>query len=246
MDNDKVVVNPVRTTGEARQENTSRWEDYIDIYFAPTELFRRRVDDRLGPPLIALLVFALVVYFILPVEAMVLRTATANDPQAAEVLDTFATLMQLFGAIFVPIKYLLGIVSAAFLLWIGGKLADIPVRFSRMLLVATYAAFVQPLSELASGLLVLLHGESGLDVVRHGSLGVLRFIGGSETAPLPRAILQRVDFFAIWQAALWAVGVAVCCRASRTRAAIIAGTTWALFALPGVLGALISVGASGP
>ncbi|HEX7118356.1 MAG TPA: Yip1 family protein [Longimicrobiales bacterium] len=227
-----------------RRAKVARWEDCIDVFFSPAELFRRRAQDRVGPPLVTLLVVAIAVHFaLMPANAMVMRAAVAGNPRAAEALGSFGTLMQVLGAAFVPIGYLISITAVAALLWVGGRMAGVEPGFSRTMLIATYAAFTRPLAEVATALLVVLHGEAGLDVVRHGSLGVLRFVGDRGMDPVLVPLLGRLEVFAIWQAILWAAGVVIICGASRLRAAAIAMVAWALAAVPGVVGALLGAAA---
>lgn len=252
MDNE-TLVKPVEAAPSAEtQEKAARWEDLIDIYFTPRQLFQRRAEDKVGPPLFMLLAFAIVVYFILtPVNAMIMRVTLAADPQGAEALaamesmEGLGTLMQVFGAISVPVQYLMSIVSGALVLWIGGKIFGIKAGFSRMLLIATYAAFVMPIWTLASGLLMYLHGEVGLDILRHGSIGLARFFGGSEAGPLRTALLAPTELFAVWRAVLWGIGLAVVCKADRGRAAALAGVAWVIVGISGAMMALAQMAGPG-
>jgi hypothetical protein len=223
---------------------TSRWEDYIDVFFSPAELFRRRAGDRVGPPLTTLLVLGVLAYIAaLPVAGMMMRAATAANPEAAEFMaGGMGTVFALIGGLVVPITYLLVIVSAAALLWLAGRLVDVRADFSRTMLIATYAAFVYLLSQVAGSGAVMLHGEVGLDVVRHTSFGPLRFIEHAAMNPVLVALLRRLDAFAIWQAVLWGVGIAVIYRTTRAQAAVTAAGTWILLAVPGIVWAALGFG----
>jgi hypothetical protein len=221
----------------------SRWEDYVDVFFAPADLFRRRATDRIGPPLLTLLGLAVLFYFVLlPANRMVMSAAVSDNPEAVQAIGQFGTLFQVIGGVFVPVSYLVMIAAAAALLWLTGRISDVRADFSRTMLIATYAAFIYLVAQLASGLAVLLHGEVGLDMVRHTSFGLLRFLDYNELNPVLVALARRVDVFAIWQAAIWGVGMAVIYRTSRLHAAGLAATTWLLFALPGIIGAALGMG----
>jgi hypothetical protein len=234
-------------TTPSAQGKVSRWEDYIDVFFSPAELFRRRAADRVGPPLVTLLVLGVVAYIAaLPVAGMMMRAATAANPEAAEVMAGMGTVFALIGGLVVPITYLLVIVSAAALLWLAGRLVDVRAEFSRTMLIATYAAFVYLLSQVASSGAVMLHGEVGLDVVRHTSFGPLRFVEHAAMNPVLVALLRRLDAFAIWQAVLWGVGIAVIYRTTRAQAAVTAAGTWILLAVPGIVWAALGFGANTP
>ena len=229
----------------AAPAGTGRWEDYIDVIVSPVELFRRRAADRVGPPLITLLVLAVIFYFVmLPANGMVMRAATAANPDAAGAIERFGILFQVLGSILIPITYLFVIAVAALLILGVGRMADVQTTLSRTMLIATYAAFIYLVAQIAGGVSVLIHGEVGLDVIRHTSFGALRFVGDAEMNPVTMALLRRLDVFAIWQAVLWGIGVAVVFGASRARAAAIAGVTWLLAALPGIAGAAIGIGAA--
>jgi hypothetical protein len=232
----------VVTAEEAAAEETSRWEDYIDIFFSPAELYRRRAQDRVGPPLVTLLLLGVFFYFVmLPANRIIMQASIAANPEAAEALERMGTLLQILGSIFLPATYLAVIASAAVVLLIVGRILEIRTEFSRTMLITTYAAFVYLLSQVAGGVAVLLHGD-GLDLVRHISFGPLRFVGDPEMNPVISAVLRRFELFTLWQAVLWAVGIAVIYRVPRMHAAATAGLTWLLLAIPAVLMAAVGFG----
>jgi hypothetical protein len=225
-------------------DKASRWEDYIDIFFSPAELYRRRARDRVAPPFVTLLLLGIGFYFImLPANRMAMVAALGDDAQAIEAMQRMGTLFQILGSIFVPITYAVVTISAAVVLMIVGRVLELRTEFSRTLLITTYAAFVYLLAQIASGVSVLLHGEAGLDIIRHVSFGPLRFVGDPEMSRVTIALLRRFELFTLWQVVLWGVGMAVIYRATRAQAAIAAGMTWLLLTLPAVLLAMAGVGA---
>lgn len=233
---------PVQAAPEP--EKASRWEDYIDVFFSPAELFRRRARDGAGVPFVTLLILGIVFYFLLlPANTMIVRSTIPPEAQA-QLSENMLNIMTYGGSIMIPIVYSIMILSAAALLWIGGRVADLRTEFSRTLLIATYAAFVLLLSQILGGVLVLIQGEAGLDIVRHLSFGPLRFIGSADMDRMQMAILRRFDLFYIWQAVLWAVGLHIIYKAGWARAGAIAFVTWLLFAIPGIIGALLNFGAA--
>jgi hypothetical protein len=67
----------VVTAEETAAGRTSRWEDYIDIFFSPAELYRRRAQDRVGPPLVTLLLLGVFFYFVmLPANRIIMQITT--------------------------------------------------------------------------------------------------------------------------------------------------------------------------
>jgi hypothetical protein len=221
----------------------SRWEDYIDVFIAPSDLFARRARDRVLPPLLTLMGLAVLFYFVMmPANAMFMRASVADNPDAIEAMNRFGLVMQLAGAIMVPITYLAIAAFAAALLWTFGRIADIRIDFSRAMLIATYTAFVYLIAQIAGGVAVLVHGEAGLDIIRHTSFGPLRFVGDTDMNRVFMALLRRLDIFAIWQAVLWAIGLHIIYNVSRMHAGIVAAAVWLAYALPGVLAGALGLG----
>lgn len=138
------------------------------------------------------------------------------------------------------------VVWSAALLWVMARFVDLRATFSRTVLIATYAAFVLLLSQLVVGVLVLIHGDAGLDPVRHLSTGVLRFADVDDSSRVLVALLRRVDLFAIWQAVLWGIGVRFVLQARTAHAATIAAVAWLLYAGPAMLLGLIGIGINTP
>jgi hypothetical protein len=228
---------------EPATEAASRWEDYVDVFLSPAELFRRRARDRVAPPLVTLMLLAIVFYFVmLPANSMVMRATVSDNPDAAEMMDRFGTLFQVLGSVFVPLTYLVMLGFAAGLLLLVGRFADIRTGFSRTMLIATYAGFIYLLAQIAGGVAIMLHGEAGLDVVRHLSFGPLRFVGSTELDPAITAVLRRFELFTIWQAVLWGIGISVIYGVSRARGFAVAFVTWALMTVPSVLMAVLGIG----
>jgi hypothetical protein len=225
------------------QETASRWEDYIDVYISPAELFRRRAADGLRHPLVTLLLLATVFYFVLlPANSMIMRASMAENPEAAAAMESWTRLIQVIGGITVPITYLVIIGFAAAVLWLVGRVAELRTDYSRTMLITTYAAFVLLLGQVAGSLAVMLHGEAGLDIARHMSFGPARFLAGDDTSRVSLALMRRFELFTLWQAALWAIGIAVIYRTSRVKAAVVAAVAWLLIGIPSVLMALLNIG----
>lgn len=225
------------------EEPTSRWEDYVDVFLSPAELFQRRAADRVAPPLITLLALSVAFYFILlPANGMAMRASVGESAEAAEMMERFGTLFQMLGSIFVPITYLIMLAVVAALLLVVGRFAEIRTAWSRTFLIATYGGFIYLLAQVAAGVSILVHGEAGLDVVRHVSFGPLRFLGHADMEPVLTAILRRFDLFILWQAVVWGIGVSVIYRVSRARGMAVAFATWALMTIPAVVLAMIGLG----
>jgi hypothetical protein len=233
----------VMTQVDPEPEKASRWEDYIDVFFSPFELFRRRAQDGVATPLLTLLGLGVLFYLaLMPANRIVVRESIPPEAQA-QMSEGMLNIMSWVGVITVPIMYTIMILIAAVLLWIGARIADIRADFSRAMLIATYAAFVLLLSQVVASVLILVTGPENFNMLRSMSFGPLRFMGSPEMNKTLAAMLQRLDIFAIWQAALWAIGLSVIYRVGMARAGAIAAVVWVLFAIPGIIMGVLGIGA---
>jgi hypothetical protein len=219
-------------------EPAARWEDYVDVFISPAALFRRRADDRATHPVLTLIGASVALYIVMLPANRRLLAQGASNPQAAAFLEQWGGLFQVLGGLLVPVNVLLTVGFAAILLRGAAGMFDIPANLRQTFLIATYAGFIVLLSQISSGVLALLRGGS-IDPVRDLSFGVLRFLGDAAPADA-RAWLGRLDLFAIWQAAVWAIGMHVVAGATRGRALASAAAAWLLFAVPGWLIGLVT------
>lgn len=223
----------------APSSTASWWEDPVDVFFSPTELFERRRNAPIMPPLLMLLAASVIIYFIMmPVNEAVMRAAMADaaNPEAAAAMERFGSMFRIIGAIFVPVGVSVGLAWNALLLFGFGRLFDLPTTYGRAFLIAIYAGWIFVLAQLIGGLLYLLTaGDNVTDVIAALSFGLLRFTGTEDMAPALVPLLGRLDVFVIWGAVLLAIGLKVFYGASRLQAAGTAVAVWVLGALPQVI-----------
>ncbi|MEO5511402.1 MAG: Yip1 family protein [Longimicrobiales bacterium] len=216
----------------------SRWEDYLDVFFSPADLFRRRGQDSLAVPLITLLVLATAFYYILlPAQSIVIRASMSGmtPEQAAKMPESMIGIMTLAGGLAVPIKYLINVTISAGILWVIARLFDTRPAFREMMIVTTYAGFIMLIAQIAGSLMVMIQGEANFDMMK-ASFGPLRFMDvKSMPGPLV-GFLSRLDIFKLWEAVIWCIGFQVATGVTRSKAAIAAAATWMLWGLPGMLG----------
>jgi hypothetical protein len=232
------------------EKKASRWEDYIDVFFSPAELYARRANDSVKPAFWTLLgLGALAYYAFLPVNRMVLeasmmaqaqaRGGNAADAQAAA--GTMVKFMSYGGGIMVAISFAVIIAVAALLLWGIGRMIEVKGTYRQAFMIATYAAFVYLLAQVAGSISGMIVGQ-GLDPMRDLSFGLLRFIDSKELPGAIPPLLRRTEIFTIWQAVLWGIGMHVVMKATKAQATIAAAATWLLFAVPGIISGALGLG----
>src|SRR6476661_3813206 len=164
----------------------SRWEDFIDIFYAPSSVYARRANSGFGIPMLVVTVLIGVIFLansgvmqpIMDAEfARGTAAAMKKNPQLTPEMmakgraigETFAKI----GAfIFVPIAmFLTGLV-----LWIVGKFFDAKETLAAAIMVASYAYIPRLVESIVNGVQLLLMDPASLDGRYRLSLGVGRFL----------------------------------------------------------------------
>jgi hypothetical protein len=226
------------------------WEDYMDIFYAPSQVFARRADSGFGLPMLVVTLLIGVIAIansgvmqpIMDAEfARATATAMRKNPQVtAEMMAKgrpFAEAIARYGAfVFVPV----GIFLTGLMLWAVGKLFDAKESLSAAIMVAAYAFVPRILETVLAGVQGLLLDPASLNGRFKLSLGLGRFLDPDATSPVLLALLGRVDVFTIWVTVLLAIGLSVTGKVPRARAAMAGVLMWIIGALPPLMGALRS------
>lgn len=231
----------------APEPKTALWEDFVDIFYAPAQVFARRATSGFGWPM---LIVTLLIGCIALANAGVMQpmmdaefersmAKVANDPrmtpEAIARGRSFAeSLVKIGGFIFPPI----GILLTGFALWLIGKLVDAKQTVSAALMVAAYAYTVRVVEVVLNGVQALLMDPASMNSRYKLTLGVARFLDPDAASPVLLAIVGRLDFFTLWLTLLLAIGLAVTGKISREKALVGGALLWIAGGLPGLFQAL--------
>ena len=226
----------------------SRWEDFIDIFYAPSSVYQRRANSGFGIPMVVVAVL---------VGVIALANSGVMQPiMDAEFTRNTAKLMQQnpkltpemmekgrgIGETFAKIGAFIFITGLV--LWIVGKFFDAKETLAAALMVAAYAYVPRILESILNGVQGLLMDPASLNGRYSISLGLGRFLNPDTASPMLLALLGRVvdaeldgRVFTIWVTVLLAIGLAVTGKIPRSKAAMAAVLVWIIGALPAVLGA---------
>ena len=233
---------------EPTPSKASLWEDFVDIFYAPSSVFARRADGKFGMPLLFLVVAGAVLYFLTknamqPVmdaefarrsADMLRKSPNLTAEQMASGRGFFETL----GPLFFAIGITLSVLGSGVVLWLVGKLFDAKESVTAALMIATYAEvprIVQILTNAAQGLFM---SPEKLTSINSVGFGPARFMDPDHVSTVMMALVSRVDLFTIWITVLLAIGLHVVGKIPKQQAAIVAAITWVVGALPTVFGAL--------
>ena len=224
------------------------WEDFIDIFYAPSAVFRRRENGNFFIPLAVITIICGALFYLnsgvlQPVfdaefdrqMAAVMRQNPNIPPEAVDRMRGFATrIQQVAMFVFIPVA----IFSVGVVTWIAGKLVDAKQTFRAALIVGAYAYSPRIIDGVLHGLQGLFLDPAQLDGRFRLSFGIGRFLDPDIVSPLLLAVVGRIDVITIWITALVAIGLCVTGRIPMRKAAVAAVIVWVVGALPMILGAL--------
>jgi hypothetical protein len=244
MGNDAGAVRDVDPdTGKA-----GLWEDFVDIFYAPSSVFARRADGKFGMALLLFVVVGTVLVFLTKnatqpiMDAEFARQTAAamrkNPNLTAEQMASGRGIFETFAPIFFAIGLTVSVFGAGLVLWLVGKLFDAKESAAAAIMIATYSEvprLVQILTNAAQGLIMSPEKLNSMNAV---AFNLARFMDPDKASPVMIALASRVDLFTIWVTVLLAIGLHVVGKIPKQQAGIAAGITWLVGALPAVLGAL--------
>jgi hypothetical protein len=228
-------------------KSASRWEDFIDIFYAPSSVYARRANSGFGIPMLVVTVLVGVIALanmgvMQPImDAEFARGAAAAMKKNPQITPEMMEKGRAIGETFAKIGAFVFIPIAMFLtglaLWIVGKFFDAKESLAAAIMVAAYAYVPRIVESILNGVQGLMMDPASLDGRYRLSLGLGRFLDPDTASPMLLALLGRVDVFTIWVTVLLAIGLAVTGRIPRSKAALAALIVWIIGALPAVLGA---------
>jgi hypothetical protein len=233
---------------EPAPSKASLWEDFVDIFYNPSAVFARRANGEWGKPLLLLVVAAMVLYFLTknamqPIMDAEFARRSADvlrqNPQMTE--DQLASgkrMFETFGAVFVAIGTLIGVIGSGIVLWLLGKLFDATESLAAALMVAAYAEVPRLVQILVNAGQALFLSPDRMTSMNSVLLGPSRFLDPDHTSAVALTIGSRFDVFTIWVTVLMGIGIYVVGKISKQQAIIVAAITWVLGGLPMIFGAL--------
>jgi Yip1-like protein len=225
-------------------EKAAVWEDFLDIFYAPSSVFARRENGNFWIPMLVVTAILTVLAFVNSrVMDPIMQAETHRAMAAAMAKDPRITpevMQQMSGVtnIITKVATVIGIPFVIFLmgvtLYFVGKLFGAKQTFHAALVVAAYAYVPRIIEGVLAGLQGFFVDPTQLDGRYRLTLGVGRFLDPDTVSPVLIGLVGRVDVFTIWVTVLLAIGLSVTGRIPRAKAAMAAAVIWLIGALPGV------------
>jgi len=226
----------------AAASSGSFWESIIDIFYQPSEVFRRRLNTSVWPPMlfdaiaIGLIVFAtfntLQPVFDAEFARQAAKSMAKNPQMTQELMDKSRTLGEAFTKWFAGPGTLIAVFILGIVAWLLGQLVGAKQTFHAAMLVTAYAYVPRVLGALVNGVEGLLMDPAKLTSAQSISISAARFLDPDKSNPLLVALLTRVDLFTIWVTVLLAIGLYVTGRVTKGRAVVFGFLIWVVGSLP--------------
>jgi hypothetical protein len=229
-------------------EKASLWEDFVDIFYAPSSVFARRSDGKFGVALLLLIVVGTVLFFVTKnamqpiMDAEFARQGAAamrkNPNLTAEQLSSSRGFFETIQPIFFAVVLTISVFGTGLILWLVGKLFDAKESVAAAIMIATYSEVPRLVQILVNAAQALFMSPEKLNAINSVAFNPARFMDPDHTSAVLIALASRVDLFTIWVTVLLAIGIHVVGKIPKQQAAIVAAITWVVGALPALLGAL--------
>ena len=223
------------------------WEDFIDIFMQPSQVFERRRDGKFGLALLALIVITAVLFFALSnglgpiLDAEMAKQAAAmaakNPNITPEQIAASQGMMEKFAVVGYVLFMPIGIIVTAVLLWLAGKLVGASVAFAAAMMIATYAQFPRVAEMIVNALQGLLLSPESITSRYSVQVGPARFLDTSAN-PFVLTLVGGLDLFTLWVTFLCALGLSVVARVPLSKGLIAAAAVWLVGLLPSLYQAL--------
>lgn len=219
----------------------SFWEDVIEIFVHPVDVYRRRANASFWPPMLFVAIAIGVITFatwnvVSPVfEAEFTRNMAkqmAQNPQAAASMEKMKDTMMGVTRFTIPIGLLVSMLVVGLLTWLVGKLFDSKATLGQGMTIAGWAYMPRLLGTIAGSVQGLLLDPSKLNSAGAISLSPARFMDVDVANPLIYQMLGRLDLTILWETALLGVGLYAIGKVSKGSATVFAIIMWVLGSLP--------------
>lgn len=220
----------------APAEKSSVIEDFVDIFYAPSQVYARHRDGRYGLALLLLCALSAVIFFatravLEPVYDATfeqgMREAMRQNPDmpagAVEAGSKFAMFGVMAMAIIGPavISFFAGLI-----LFMVARLMDLRPTFTQSLAIATFAQIPRfVLGTLVSAAQMLALNPEPAPTAYGIALSPARFLDADASMRMV-GLAMRFELFTLWATVLIGIGVAVVLRTDKRRGFMTAGLVW--------------------
>ena len=232
----------------APAQQPSFWEDLIDIFVSPVEVFRRRQYKSAWPALLFVTIaIGVISYFTFNAMAPLIEgdirrgmaAALAKNPQMTqEMADKMTTTSMNVGRWTIGPILLITMAIVGLIGWLVGKLFGSKQTVSAAMVMVGWAYMPRVLGAVIGAIQGLVIDTSNLTSIQALSLSPARFLDPDKANPFIYQLSTRLDLITIWVTILLGVGMYVTGRLTKGRATAFTIVMWILGSLPQLRAAL--------
>jgi len=231
-------LSPDASPAASTPASASVWEDFIDIFYAPSAVFARRINSGFFVPMLVVVVVVVALFFVNsavwgPVTDAEMTRALAKRPNITpEQIEAARKMGPTFNKIAVVIGTPIAIFVTGLALWVVGKFFEAKQTLGQAVMVASYASMPRIVEGVVTSVQGLLLDPAQFTGRWRASIGLGRFLDPDTASPMLVGLLGRVDVFTIWITVLLVIGLSVTGKIPRAKAAIAGVIVWFLGAVP--------------
>jgi hypothetical protein len=222
----------------AKPEQASMFEDFIDIFYAPSKVFARRATA--GFFMTFLVVSVISGLFMFTSRSLTQAAADADWPkieakmrQNPQVTDEMVSAQRARTGPgvtqYIATPFLILIVALFVLAF--ARIVSAKISYGQAAMITSLAFIPRLVAGLLRTVEALLVDPTAVKGSFHITHGPARLLAADASTTVA-AMLSRFDVFVIWSTVLIAIGIAVMGNVSKTRGAIAAIIVWLLGTLP--------------
>lgn len=229
-------------------ENPSVWEDFIDVFYSPATVFRRRENGSFLIPLLVVSVLTAVIVFTTfdalrslveaDVDRQLALMAQRDARMTPELLERSRSMMIGLGKWGSVVGLPLIMLAVGAVAWLCGKFFGSRQSLHAAFVVTMYAYMPRVVGGIVAGAQALLLDTSRMTSFQALAIGPARFLDPGTTSALTMAFAMRLDLFTVWVTVLIGIGLYVTGRMSKVGAAAAATLVWVLGSMPAIVGGL--------
>jgi len=217
------------TAGQPVKSRASSWEDALDIFYAPREVFERRRDGTYLWPLLVLCVLSTLVFLLSQQMNAALQDAefarvmreTSMPPEQAKSAREMGEKFSAFAVYLIPVFTAIGAWLSGFIVLMIGKMMSAKLNFGQATVIAVLAAMPELLGRAIVGVQSIFLDTSSVVHRYSMSLNVARFLPGDANKWLLK-FAALADPFVIWGAVVIGTGAWIIGRMEKEKAAVLA------------------------
>lgn len=234
----------------AAPDKASIVEDFIEIFYAPSKVFARRVTSGFGMHLLIVTILAAAFAFatrgitdqILDAQfdKQVEQVMKRNPQMTADQIESTRGMQKAFGNITFYIATPLALFILGFFIWLGAKIVSARLTYGQSVLIATLAWVPRLLGMLLTAVQGLLMDTASITNPFQLTLGPARLLDPDTANPATYAALGNLEPFGIWCYILIGIGIAVMGKVTRGRGLAVAAILFIIGSLFTVVPAMMA------